>query len=104
MALRAHETLAAAGTAVGPATTAAQLMAYGAGAVLCSTTADVRFTVDGLTNPVITASSEVGTLLRSTDLGIMLTPEEFLNSKWLDVSTDARIQFEFLTDNFRRFG
>ena len=104
MALRAHETLAAAGTVVSPATTAAQAREYGGGQfVLCSTTAAVRFTVDGITDPVITGTSEVGTLLRSTDLGIILTMEEFLNSKWLDVSDDARIQFEFLTGDFRRF-
>lgn len=103
MALRKHETLAVAGSVVSPATTEAQIIDYGAGAVLCSTTQDVRFTIDGLTNPVVTASSEVGTLLRSTDLGIILTPEEFLNSKWLDVSTDARVQFEFLSESFKRF-
>lgn len=101
MALRKHEVLAAAGTAVTPATTKAQMEDYGAVAVLVTTTQSVRFTIDGLTTPVITASSEVGTLLTSSD-SIILTQEEFLNSKWLDVATDARIQFMFLGSSRER--
>lgn len=101
--VRAHETLAAAGSVATPTTTAAQIRDYGSEFVLCSTTADVRFTIDGITTPAVGAGSEVGCLLRSTDLGIILTSSEFLQSKWLDVSTDARIQFEFLQGDHRRF-
>lgn len=101
MALPAHETLAVAGSVVSPARTLAQITANGGAFVWMSTTADVRFTVDGQTNPVVTGGSEVGALLRSTDLGASLTVEEFLNLRILDVSTDARVQFEFLAENKR---
>ena len=97
----AHETLAAAGSVATPATTAAAIAQYGVAYVLCSTTAAVRFTVDGQTDPVITGGSEVGCLLDTTDK-VVLTIEEFLNSRWLDVSTDARIQFEFLAQSRRQ--
>ena len=101
MALRAHETKAVT-TVTAPVTTLANLQNYGADVVLCSTTADVRFTVDGITTPIITGASEVGTLLRSTDLGILLTAEEFVNSKWTSVSGTARVQFEFLSGDRHR--
>lgn len=102
MALPIHETKAVAGSVVSPATTAATIREYGSDVVLMSTTADIYFTVDGQTNPVVTGGSEVGTLLRSTDLGVILTAEEFLNLKMLDVSTDARVQFEFLSGDRHR--
>lgn len=101
MAQYTHETLAAAGSVVSPATTRVQLEGQGCVYALMSTTADIRFTIDGATAPVVTASSEVGTLLRSTDLGIVLTIDEFLALKILDVSTDARVQFEFMNEKFR---
>lgn len=105
MALRAHETLSVT-TGQTPATTEGQLIAYGGAYVLCSTTAAVRFTVDGLTTPVITGAAEIGTLLSTTNEGglthIILTREEFLNSKWVSVTGTARVQFEFLTPDRRR--
>ena len=94
MALKTHEVLLAAGTVVSPATTLAQIRDSGSVGVLVTTDQSVRFTTDGLTNPVVSAST-VGTLLTSSD-SVSLTVEEFINSKWLDVSTDARIQFMFL--------
>ncbi len=102
MALPKHETKAVAGSVVSPATTLATIRDYGADAVLMSTTANIYFTTDGVTNPVVTGAAEVGTLLRSTDLGIILTPEEFLNLKMLDVTDDARVQFEFLSGDRHR--
>lgn len=98
MALKKHETLAVAGTVVSPAGTVAQVYDMGCSHVLCSTTQSVRFTIDGQTDPVITGTAEVGTLLDSSTL-IVLTAEEWANSRWLDVSTDARVQFEFLQEN-----
>lgn len=100
MALRAHEVLAAAGSVATPATTQAQIREYGSVGVVVTTDQSVRFTVDGITTPVVTGGAEIGTLLTSTD-SVFLTVEEFLNSKWLDVSTDARIQFMFLGQRFR---
>ena len=96
MALSKHKVLAAAGTIVSPGTTLAQLQDAGSVQVLVTTDQNVRFTVDGLTDPVITGGAEVGILLTSSD-SVLLTAEEFVNSKWLDVSTDARIQFAFLS-------
>ena len=100
--VRVHETLSLT-SVVSPATTLAQIRDYGSQFVLCSTADDVRFTLDGITTPVVTADSEVGTLLRSTDLGIIITADEFLNSKWVSVSGTARVQFEFLQGDHRRF-
>lgn len=94
MALRAHEVLAVAGSVVSPATTKAQIRDYGAVTVTATTTQSVRFTIDGITDPNVGAGTEVGHLLTSGD-STELSPEEFLNSKWLDVSTDARVQFSF---------
>lgn len=96
-----HETLSVT-TVQGPATTRAALEAFGCEFVICTTTADVRYTIDGATTPVITGGSEVGSLLRSTDLGIILTILDFLNSKWTSVSGTARVQFEFSQGNIYR--
>jgi hypothetical protein len=101
MALPKHETKAITSVA-SPATSLATLENQGAGAVLVCTNANVYFTVDSVTTPIITGASEVGTLLRSTDLGIILTPEEFVNSKWVSVSGTARVQFAFLSGDRHR--
>lgn len=94
--LTPHETKAVAGSVVSPATTAAAIREGGANRVLMTTTADIRWTCDGATDPAVGAGSEVGALLRSTDAGVLLSVTMFLNLKMLDVSTDARVQFEFL--------
>lgn len=99
--VRVMETLSVT-TGQTPATTLANLRDYGSGPVLCCTNANVYFTVDGITTPVVTGASEVGQLLRSTDLGIILTADEFLNSKWVSVSGTARVQFTFLQADRRR--
>lgn len=96
-----HESLAVAGSVVSPATVAGDLAKWPVAYVLMTTTQQVRFTVDGQTDPVITASSEVGCLLDTTDK-VVLTIEEFLNLRILDVSTDARVQFEFLAQSRRQ--
>ena len=101
MALRAHEVLAVAGTVVSPATTKALMRDYGGVQVLVTTTQNVRFTLDGLTDPGITSTAEIGHLLTSND-SLWLTADEFINSRWLDVSTDARVQFSFLGGNRER--
>ena len=97
MALTKHEVLAVAGTAVSPATTLAALEAFGCAWALVRTDQSVRFTTDGVTTPVVTGGSEVGILLTSSE-SVTLHKEEFLASKWLDVSADARVQFAFLTE------
>lgn len=99
--LCAHETLAVANSVVSPATTLAEIQKWPVAYVMMSTTQAVRFTVDGQTDPVITGSSEVGCLLSTTDK-VCLTIEEFLNLRLLDVSTDARVQFEFLAQSRRQ--
>lgn len=108
MALPAHETKAVSSTVVSPVTTAATMAAGGAAFVMMSTTNAIRFTVDGLTDPVITGGSEVGTLLSTTNEGglthAILTKKEFLNLRILDVSADARVQFEFLEGGRARMG
>lgn len=104
--LHKHETLAVTATATAtshsPATTVASLWNYGSDFVLMSTNQDIRFTVDGQTLPVVGAGAEVGTLLRSTDIGFLLTPEEFANLKIKYVSAAARVQFEFLSGDRHR--
>lgn len=106
MALAKLETLAVTATAAAashtPATSLATIQAYGSDYVLMTTNQDIRFTVDGVTLPVVGAGSEVGTLLRSTDLGIILTPEEFTNLKIKYVSAAARVNFSFLTGDRHR--
>ena len=105
MALAAHETKAVSNSVVSPATTQAVLFAFGSVYALMSTTNAIRFTVDGQTDPVITGSSEVGTLLSTTGEGglthIILTIEEFLNLRMIRVASDARVQFEFLAERRR---
>lgn len=98
--LTAHETLSLTSVA-SPVTTKAQLEANGTGSVLVTSSANIRFTVDGATTPVITASSEVGALLGPTgDLqAIIITPNEFLNFKGVSVTGTARVQFEFLEES-----
>ena len=102
--LPAHETKAVSSSVVTPATTAATLAAHGSAYVMMSsTTADVRFTVDGQTDPVATGGSEVGTLLPASTTIVLLTIEEFLNLRMLrNASTDARVQFEFLAESRRQ--
>lgn len=95
-----HETLAVAGSIVSPTTTRAAMEQTGCIYVLVSTTEAVRFTIDGATSPAVGAGAEVGTLMSSTDK-FVFTIDEFLASKFLDVSTDARVQFEFLNQKFQ---
>ena len=106
MGLRQLETLAVTATAAAashsPTTTLANIQAYGSDFVLMTTNQSIRFTVDGSTLPVVGAGSEVGTLLRSTDLGIILTPEEFTNLKIKYVSAAARVNFTFLSGDRHR--
>jgi hypothetical protein len=104
MALRAHETKAVAGSVVSPATTLANLQNYGSDVILMTSTENIRCTFDGITAPVVGAGSEVGLLLGPTGSvqALILTPEEFVNLKMLDVSTDARVQFEFLSGDRHR--
>ena len=101
MALRAHETLAVT-TVTTPVTTVAQMDAFGAAYVLCSTTQATRFTVDGQTDPVVTNGGEIGSLLSTTNEGglthIILTKEEFIFSRWTAVGAAARVQFEFMSE------
>ena len=96
-----HETLSVT-TVQTPATTRALLEAYGCEFVICTTTADVRYTIDGQTTPVITGAAEVGSLLLAASNGIILTILDFLNSKWTSVSGTARVQFEFSQGNIHR--
>ena len=106
MALHKHETMAVTATATAtvhsPSTTTAALWGYGSDLILMSTTDSIRFTVDGQTTPVVGAGAEVGTLLRSTDIGFVLTPEEFVNLKVKYVTAACRVQFEFLSGDRRR--
>ena len=106
MALTKLETLLVTATAAAashtPTTLAAKIADYGADYVLMSTNQNIYFTVDGSTLPVVGSGSEVGILLRNTDLGIILTPEEFLNLKIKYVSAAARVAFQFLTGDRHR--
>jgi len=98
--LTTHETLSLTAVA-SPVTTLALLQANGTGSVLVTSSANIRFTVDGTTTPVITGAAEVGALLGPTgDIGaIIITPNEFLNFKGTSVSGTARVQFEFLEES-----
>lgn len=102
--LTTHETKAVSSSVVSPATTLASIQSYGVEYVLMTSTQNIRFTVDGTTDPVITGGSEVGTLLGPAGAvqAIILTTEEFLNLKMIRESSDARVQFEFLTGTRRR--
>ena len=106
MALTKLETLLVTATAAAashsPVTTIAKAQNYGADYVLMSTNQNIIFTVDGSTLPVVGSGSEVGILLRSTDLGIILTLEEFANLKIKYVSAAARVAFQFLTGDRHR--
>jgi hypothetical protein len=106
MALTKLETLAITATAAAashsPTTTLANIANYGSDYVLMSTNQNIIFTVDGVTLPVVGSGSEVGILLRSTDLGIILSPEEFANLKIKYVTAAARVAFQFLTGDRHR--
>lgn len=100
MAYTPHETLTVNGVVVSPATTAASCAGGGGQRVLVTVTADCRYTLDGSTSPVITGGSEVGSILRSTDPGLVMDYLTFLQSKWLNVSGAARLQAEFVPVTF----
>ena len=95
-----HYTLAVS-AAASPAVayTASLLSKFGVEYAVVSTNQNIYFTTDGATTPVITGGSEVGMLLRSTDAGYILSKEEFLNFKALNVTTAARVQFMFREGN-----
>lgn len=103
-----HYTLAV--TATGAATTPATaytrdlLDRHGAAYVLAQTNADVFFTLDGATTPVSTSGSEVGEKLDADNQGIILTAQEFVDSKWRRGSADARVQFIFRAGNIWTVG
>ena len=101
--VRVHETLSLTSVA-SPVTTLANVHDYGSDSVLVTSNANIRFTVDGITTPVITGAAEVGALLGPTgDLtAIIITADEFINFKGVSVTGTARVQFEFLQGDRRR--
>ena len=98
-----HYTLAVTATGAAAVPTAsytkALLDAFSVGYVIAQSSDDVWFTIDGATLPVPTADAEVGMELKSTDQGITLTAQEFLDSKWVKETDDSRVQFVFREGN-----